>query len=433
MADDIKTAIGSFHFPIASGDHDITIPGVTWTPKAAAFVVSQANVNGTLYSQGGLGMGACDGTREWSTACGSQDGAGTTKTRRRSDENYCMFIRHVQPASPKNYRASFVAFIAGGVRINVASGDEADDDYLCTLQIFGGADLEARAGSVLSSATIGGTVSETTSFETNLLLTSAVHSTTPNSSANDVRIGFGFGAYDGTTIRQGAACFFSANGSGTSNNSGKVNDDRVIMSPSNSLGLFREVELTDVDATSFELTTRHNAQTLQVFYLALHTGDRKTWAGVLDSPTSAASDWDVTAIGFKPQLVNAVLTNVTALDTRQTSGAAAEYVALSAFTAIADFCGGYSSEDAAVTSRERASHADEAIRTYDGVSTLMHRMNSPTMEINGFKFAAANIDNADAIVRKWPFAAIEEVGAAPSFNPALARMANRGNGFEHLA
>jgi hypothetical protein len=142
-----------------------------------------------------------------------------------------------------------------------------------------------------------------------------------------------------------------------------------------------------------------------VAYIALDTGSQSTWAGIVDSPTSSASDWTVNDPGFEPQLFGLFINENTAIDTNQSGLTWGWYVADSDGRGTSRQL---LSEDGVSTSNATNIRSITSLRAYDSSSaTLLHDMVDPSFSSNGWEFAAADISTADSTVRKWPAFAVE--------------------------
>ncbi len=422
MASDVKTAAGVVTLPTSSGNFDLTIAGVTWTPKAILLLVCQATATDTDTAHGALGAYLTDGTTHYSFSGGSRDNVATTWSNIYISGDSFHHIDARPGASEVTPEATFVSFIAGGVRLNYASGEQPDIAFKAHMILFGGTDLNVKAGREICTQAEDATLTVNVGQDFNLLLfiTGGFTSTTTDWNAHwKNRCGPGFGACfkDGSTIVQRSLTAQSDHNAGTTSRDARVRNDRCIMSADFSSGSTGEEEVTtftgDAGASSeFVLTKRNAGQTTKIGWLALDTGDRAVEVASLDSPTSASSDWNVTSVGFKPQLALLGLGNFQAENTHYTSGADCECMAVGFFTADAEGCVTWAGGDGLGTSNEMSRLSTDAVVTYQESSgfSAMHKLRSPTMESNGFKFTAANIDNADGTTRKWFGVFIEEAG-----------------------
>ena len=94
---------------------DITDSGFG-TPKAAFFIVVGADVNGTEDDHCCMGVGACDGTRQWSVSGWSKDNQTTTDTGMRSRGDKCVSFDEGGGAT--YCHAAFDQWVTDGVRID---------------------------------------------------------------------------------------------------------------------------------------------------------------------------------------------------------------------------------------------------------------------------------------------------------------------------
>ena len=419
MASDIRTAVGRWAAATSTGLQELTIGGLGWTPKAAKFTLVGATSSGIAADDFALGLGVVgpDGEGGYNEAClcgHSADAEANSVVTRRQRNDACVV--GVAGSGP----ATFYATGAGDGSVAnpgpIANGWRIDwtvappDAYFIVAQFFGGEDLQACAGTFqLAGSGIGINV-EAVGFEaSDLFLFSTGDETLPLTSSTFMRLMAGWARND-VGIPQASIVIAQGNNQATSATTTYVSPDSGLVKAS--VGTLNyKVTISAFDALGFSATPSAGATGEWVFFLALDRGDRQSWLGVIDAPTDDGSDWEVTAPGFAPQLVDLLAGNADAADSLETGGPDSEAFAAGAFTAEDAFCASGMIEDGAGTMNTLSFSGAQAMRTESGGGTL-HDLGMPSLTGSGWSVPAVEIGTADATARKWIAWAIEEAAAA---------------------
>jgi hypothetical protein len=134
----------------------------------------------------------------------------------------------------------------------------------------------------------------------------------------------------------------------------------------------------------------------------IEAADILTDMQIVDSPTSAASDWDYTGLAFQPDFAAMILNRSTALDTTIDDERAGVFHSCS-FDSEGNLItvGAASEDDQATTdTQSRASDATMYMPVDDGTASL--DLDTIVFTADGFHVDAADIDTADGTARKIP-------------------------------
>lgn len=140
MGTDVKIASTTFAAPTSTGEVDVTIPDLGWTPKAAMFFAQEQTTEGSPVGGFTPSVGWTDGTRQLCATCFFEDNATATGAKNRNSDISC--IAKIDGSTVRS-EGVFTAFIADGVTLDFTTA--LDGDYLIGVVFFGGADLQAHA------------------------------------------------------------------------------------------------------------------------------------------------------------------------------------------------------------------------------------------------------------------------------------------------
>lgn len=188
----------------STGNQDITTAALSGvTPKGVIFIYSRSPSDGTVAADAAGSFGAADGTNQFSNCTFSRDAMTTTFNYPfgdgylgdRGSKTTCIAALKASGASLLVHsEASFVSFIANGVRINWTTA--AADGWLVTAIFFAGSSISFACGSMSEA---NGTTA-TVGFEPSVVLLS------------------GRGDPMGGVIQTGSRCRWSFGGSGWKGN-----------------------------------------------------------------------------------------------------------------------------------------------------------------------------------------------------------------------
>lgn len=368
-----------------TGNKDLTIPGLGWTPKAVRFVVTTNTADGAWASALGFGLGATDGTSQWAHAIVSRSGVAGSDSGRRGINDGCILLIQTMSAhgGAVGHEANFVAWIADGVRLNFITN--AGSGCTVTATFFGGVDLSAAAG-VATVVTGGGAATVTPGFELKFGIFAGIVPGVSfyDTSTQDGWVEIGYGTYDGVTIRQSTAQIYDPNANPTT-------VQNFVKSLINSTG-----DLANISSTSFDINNAAN-DTREIGYLVFGMPSNDVWAGVLDSPT-ATGTYSVTAPGFEPICAEITGTLVQAIAVTETD---ADAGALSAnIITVGD------QHAHAIHIQDNTPTNNTGVRNEDLPLWLSNHIGTEVFRATGAAFTGVGVDlpmdTVDAATRKWP-------------------------------
>ena len=377
----VSVAIVQGAAPTGGGTQDLSVSGFG-TPKAALFLVTLGAVNGTAVGNATVGIGATDGTNDRVAAMWSKTNTGTTNCRRAGLHTACVLL--LRNNGGVNGQAQFVQWLANGVQINWTNAPSAA--VLVTAVLFGGSDLSAFVGSFVSSTFVDDTIQVTDpSFEPAQLICFSQRSPTPDTGETPQKLSLGF-VDNGAAISQGSLNWFARD---RLRLSVRASDVRAYMSTAypqfdvSRDDLQEAVEITRFPATGqtngFDVTTRLQAESGAVMYLALgYGGVVDHWVGGFNSPTATGSH-TVTAPGFTPQFVMQIMSHLTGVDAVDNSGDAGA-IAVGVLDATSEFCHAVADEDAEISSADTQSLTDSKAVNFpkdDGAAGFVGTFVSP--------------------------------------------------------
>lgn len=306
----MQTEIVSFNCSTSTGNQDITAPGLgSVVPKAVLFCGVGSDVFDDNDTHAKMGWGAADGTRQWAMGGNAADGQGTTQTGVSSSSSLCLLFTSDAGSSPSiDGSASFVSFIAGGVRINW--GDSLSDDYKCLAIFFAGDDVSVRADTFVLGAQDVEVDITAPGFRPKLIFgtTSGGGLTTES----PCRLSIGAAVDNGSGYDQRSWVYQDYDDVGTTRVRGQVYNNRIGGRGDNTY----DVEFTTPDANGFSSYTRRDSPTSDSFhYLAIDCDNDVKVFGY--TTPLATGNQATTGIGFQPEAVLIAGTYQTAENTDQ--------------------------------------------------------------------------------------------------------------------
>ena len=403
-----SVAMTSVDLPTVTGTYDVTISGLGWTPKAI-LVIANSSAGTAIEGHKRLSIGASDGTREWCYATGSEDAVLTSdSTRVFRTDRVILTIEQVGFGLAYEHQSSALNGSAGpisnGWRFDAL---EADRTGRAIIFFFGGSGTPAYAASVIP--TTGGLDITAPGFKPTIIFMSTAG--VPSGSIGQIHdiISLGVAAINsgGTDYDNFCNMGSSQDGQSVSNSGHQVRNDACVGQIYND-SVSWHAACGSPDSNGFTLTSNATPGDDLVGYLALDTGSLGTYAAIVDSPTSTASDWTVSGPGFQPQ-IGCVFTNFN--DAVNATDVGTDMGCWAFDTSRERWLSGYSIDDQ--SSMVEKVNYDTSLKKYssDNVSTLSHDMSSPVFNSNGWTVTAANISSADSTARKWIVWAIEEVSS----------------------
>lgn len=395
MADAVGIAIKKI--PQSSGGTlDFIDAELGLTPNAAYFLVfNAASAFGDVASPNmRFGIGATDGTREWSVAVSDVDNLSVSSNTSRFLGSTSCATRI--SGSSVNGQLGFNSFIENGVRCDV--DDAAADDQTYVIAIMFNA-VNAYAGltdvgtvNVATDVTapgFGDTTDKVMAFFADNGATVASGFT-----AHGI-LGFGMAANLTAGVAQAGLGWHSTSSAATSAVNGKLITDGVGMQMFN--GAFNwSVEISDFDSSGFTQTARDGSGGSDDLCYLLLEFENDVWVGQYDAPTTTGDD-DLTDMGWPCALVIEVMTMHDTVDSFET-GALGGAFGLAVYTPHRQYCIALATEDGQTTTDTQTIMDSQAIRlTSDaGVATFAGAFTGNLS--NGVQ---RNFSDADATARKW--------------------------------
>ena len=290
---------------------DITV-GSFGTPKACMVLITSAVANATATDHVMLGVGMYDGTTQIACTIGCVHGGGTSATRRRLDVTYGAYLQH---GDNTNKAQGVISFITDGIRITW-SGTQPAAAYLITVLLWTGSDFTGY----VNRASVHPWENETTEvtgvgFEADQLwLTSA-------GNLGDARMFLGC-VDNGDSIVQRGTSFWSDSGKADADIEAMIRDDAIGSETDGS----PHYEVTAFDGDGFDITTRGSASNdVYIAFLALHYGGVKEHSLATWQTPAATGDVTVGSLGYTPDGLIGVFTEMPALNTNYATGAAGSF------------------------------------------------------------------------------------------------------------
>ena len=417
MASEIKYAVQQFEWPTSTGTFDVTIPSLGWTPKACRVIAHGAATNGAVTAHLYRSVGFSDGVNQRALGVHDLDNQASIITSRAQSTTAAAVVVRTSSIDRLDFVTGLAGPIADGWKIDCINA--LGSSRKCIIIFYGGADLQAEVGTFTPSTT-GNTSKTGMSFQPNLLEMAGIGGNPTTVISNAI---FHYGvAYDGTSIEQGA--IFSS--TGVDNNTDQISTAKLTTNAiagqvHNEAETWRgSISSFNSDGWTFTVDAGATGGSDDIMYLALDIGDRKATVKEVDAPTSAASDWAITGIGFEPQGLSLIPSMMEAadVDTLKTDQKAG-YIAFGAADGTRQYSHSTTVEDAAGTSNiSRVSHARTAYML-DTADAALFDVGLPTFNSDGWTVASADINTAQATQRKWLAIAIEREGGTLSVTCGL--------------
>jgi hypothetical protein len=139
----------------------------------------------------------------------------------------------------------------------------------------------------------------------------------------DVDMSIGITTYDGATIVQNSVGIFSDNGADTSDTAGQLSDHYGWLATDADGILATAITYSDIDSSGFNATTAEgDADNTDIAYFCVNFNDAiDVELDIVDTPASTGSD-SYTSLGFKPQAILGLGTDMAAVDTAYDNGLA---------------------------------------------------------------------------------------------------------------
>ena len=430
MPSDIRTAVARVTIPGGvTGLRDFT-GAFSWTPTAALFVLTRAQSDEAVVNTAILGLGATTATDQWAVTQKSETGVSRVDDDGRGMSDECGVLNDLSSGIEGEF--GFVAFITGGVRVNIGNGFAGN--ILVDIIFFGGADIQVHAGSaaVASGATVNITAP---GFQPDLVICASL----PNiSSFDDINrklftLGLGVSSTAANPPPQGSISTHEKDAADTSNPAHYVSSTEILRQTFAESSL-QGTKIQDYDASGFSFVSSGGI-TSSVGYLAIKVGDRKVWANNFSTPTATGS-FDHTDPNFTPQLVVNFMSMMTALNAHVGAeltdqgtlvgslgvaiiGTDPTLEALSQTISIEDAIGGRTAKDTQSYAERRI-----ALRDSNGDAGIVGNITS----FIGTGWRVNYTAILGSLARRWVGFAIEETGAAGPTQSIVGRTSHKVRG-----
>jgi len=148
--------------PTTTGNHDLTVSGLTETPKGAVIVVprSKENAVDAWWGDWVAHLGFTDGTNHKTAGWTCDDGDSTSDSKMRGGSQTEIVRIENAASTSSTFEADFVSFISGGIRIDVTDTELARPFFII---FFGGTDCECSVFDDAPNQSTGASTSVTVS------------------------------------------------------------------------------------------------------------------------------------------------------------------------------------------------------------------------------------------------------------------------------
>ena len=282
------------------------------TPVGAIVIVTAATTDGTPANDAILSVGVADGTNQACVLSDSENGQSTSDTERNHYSDRVVNI--CTPGTDTDTATGvFSSFTTDGIVINWTNAP--DSAYLLTVILFGGTGVSAKADTVtLGAQDVTATYSSAgLTMNAGFFLMNGLAAGDSNSSARPT-----FGFIDGDATQKGIGLYFK-NNQGTTDNNARLSSINVITEIG--AGVEYTVHISNITSSGFDHVTEVNDPAGDQFsFLALEL-PVSVKAGTISLP-AATSSASFTGVGFKPDSLLLLASNMSAVDTDYTDSAA---------------------------------------------------------------------------------------------------------------
>ena len=282
------------------------------TPVGAIVIVTAATADGTPANDAILSVGVADGTNQACVLNDTEDGQSTSDAER---NHYSDRVVNVCTPGTDTDTATgvFSSFTTDGIVINWTNAPDAA--YLLTVVLFGGTGVSAKADTVTT-----GTQDVTSTYSSAGLTMNAgffmMNGLAAGDSNSSARPTFGF--IDGDATQKGIGLNLR-NSQSTTDNNARLSSVNIITEVG--IGVEYTVHISHITSSGFDHVTEVNgAGGDQFSFLALEL-PVSVKAGTISLP-AATSSASFTGVGFKPDSLLLLASNMSAVDTDYTDSAA---------------------------------------------------------------------------------------------------------------
>lgn len=268
-------------------------------PKGAIVILTGGVIHGTIASHARMSWGAYDGTTQYFYASQADDNQATTDADNWSAKGFVAAIVNVD----RSIMCSMVAsFVINGISLSQGSG--CDDAYQGVVILFGGSDVDFKAGTFVSSGSIGNSVDVSiVGFEPDLVFIGKTkkgdfdHTGDPSYLMN-----FGISVNHPTGVDPNVGIAHSSqNNLITSNSSMRVQTDSLWTTDVSADD--GQLIVEQYDSMGFSVRNQDEALGDEVGYTAIAIKDVRYYLSVVDTPNglnAGVHNWN--GPNFRPQL-----------------------------------------------------------------------------------------------------------------------------------
>lgn len=387
---------------------DFTSPEIDFSVKGLFTLTSPFTTSGA-HDGASMGVGAADFSDDdgsFVVVTASQDGVGSSATLADSTKTGALGSFKAD-ASAEEYIGqtegtgigSNPGHIPSGFRTQYKVFDPVVDALFDAVSI-GGNNIQWNVQTIVGA---GSSQSKTTTFgfEADFILFISTGDVAPQ----HMRLCIGY-ATENPTLEQGYIAISDRNSSTTKISFSKTGDSFVanlinVLSGGDLLSL----TVDDITSTGVDYTFNGNWSGNRIRVIGVKVANGNAWAGLVDAPTTAGSDWVVTAPGFEPGFIGIVQGAGVTLNTAVDGAAFGVSLIVgtkSVYTSI-------STQDAVSTSNTAteigAIDASMLFKAHD--KTTLYDIDTITPTATGWIATAANITTASGTARKMLAWAIE--------------------------
>ena len=403
----VNAAVVDAEAQAATGDQDITIASLGWTPTAYICWASSAVTDGVDAAHFVTSFGMSDDTREVCLSSSVEDGAGSANSFREMDSDQIIRL-HDGTTGGTDGLATHVAMISDGVRINWSN------TYTTRVRMhflfLGGTDLEVHVGSDTHPG--GDDVANDTTdpgFQPDVVIY--------GSTSGSLDSGSGSNAYNHISgaddTRQAFVLAYDRDGQNTIKSALVNYDNRVIQSMHSDTLVNRFVEHTSMLATGFRTTMRNvrGSAALDFIYIALKSTTNGMFVGMIQGPAAGTGDKAVTGIGFKPQVVCLAAQGNVTLNSISSGGNETSAMSIGLFDGTRETSVGGYNDDGVWTSVAMSRWNSTALFLDDGSGTTNYDAAFTSFDTDGYTldYTTNGLSQPHMLVF-----AIEEDSAAPA-------------------
>lgn len=406
-----KTAVTQVAAPTTTIQQKITIPHLTWTPKAAIFIATSGTVNTTAAATAKISYGCATGpSNQWAASIRSADNQATTDTARKIASDACIVL-FADTGLTIDGVAEFISFGAGSVTIEWTNAPAAA--VLVTVVLISCDNAEAG---IYEMAATSGITTVTLGWAADVMLAGYVEELV-DVAATGAMLSLGVAHYDGSNIYQRSHTLFDSHGQAATAVTGRLDTDYIVIEHGGSVS--KASEITSFTSTTIVATQRvADAVGEAVGYLALDLGDSAAAIGTYTTPTSKQYH-PVTGVGFRPGFVMFGLFNGAAVDTDYSDHQAGS-IGIGVATADTEYANTYSSEDNEGTTDSQSLTDDAAANLPNDDGAEQFDMTLTRMDNGGFTLWPRSTLSTGSKV--WWYLAIQrdpvaEFGSMRLYNP----------------